>query len=499
VSSETIVVELLRVNLVASAAIALILALRPWVLRRLGARVAWWSWLVVPVAVGAGLLPAREAMVVVRQPIGIEVVALDSASVVETQTVVTSAAAPAAASPWVALPVLADAMVVLWFVGAAALLARSIVNTRRLARDASLGPALVEVARCANWFNPLIHLAARRMRHDQELACDAAVIAARPIAQRAYAQALLKTQVAPAFLPLGCTWTSGSAELLAQRITLLNQPSLSRRSALAGTLLIAFISFVSGYAAWAQQPDRVVTQVAETPQGVWTSAAEAPAGILSHALEGQRHDLFIELARKGDIDFVLFGTTDAEMFWWPARGKSVWEREFGAMKAANFGAQGTSPRSLPWRMRNGELAGYQAKLVILQAGFCMDQGAPNAGGPGATRDTVVASCAPVIAEIRAHQPQAKILILSPFPRGLQNQDEWRRNVKEQNRAAFARLIDEENVFYADFGERFFLPDGTHNQLMWSRSGLGGTGVGIQPPAYEAWAEELRPWLDRFVR
>ena len=287
-------------------------------------------------------------------------------------------------------------------------------------------------------------------------------------------------------------------------ITLLKQTALSRRSTLVGTTLIACFCLVSDYAAWAQQPDRGVTQVVETPPAVWITAAEAPAGILSHTLEGQRHDFFIELAQKGEIDFVLFGSTDAEMFWWPGRGKPVWEREFGAMKAANFGSQGTSPRSLLWRMRNGELSGYQAKLVIVQAGFCMGQGAPNAGGPGVTSDTVIASCSPVIAQIRAQQPQAKILLLPPFPRGLQNRDEWRRNVKEPNRAAFAPLIDEETVFYADFGERFFLADGAHNQKMWVRpsfNGVGeiGVGVGIQPAAFDAWAEELQPWLDRFVR
>ena len=41
--------------------------------------------------------------------------------------------------------------------------------------------AVVEVACCANWFNPLVHLAAHRLRTDQELACDATVIAAQAL------------------------------------------------------------------------------------------------------------------------------------------------------------------------------------------------------------------------------------------------------------------------------------------------------------------------------
>jgi hypothetical protein len=38
----------------------------------------------------------------------------------------------------------------------------------------------------------------------------------------------------------------------------------------------------------------------------WTPSAQAPPGTLTHALEAQRHDKFIEIARAGDIDLVFF-------------------------------------------------------------------------------------------------------------------------------------------------------------------------------------------------
>ena len=40
-------------------------------------------------------------------------------------------------------------------------------------------------------------------------------------------------------------------------------------------------------------------QLSERPPAVWTRSADAPEGSLSHQLEGQRHDLFIELAQAG--------------------------------------------------------------------------------------------------------------------------------------------------------------------------------------------------------
>lgn len=153
-------------------------------------------------------------------------------------------------------------------------------------------------------------------------------------------------------------------------------------------------------------------------------------------------------------------------------------------------------------MQNGELDGYEAKLVVWQT-----------WGPGRTlvsddgRSDVAAIYGPIIGEIRARQPQAKILLLAPVPRGLPAQripsmaagrserDEWGQTVAEYA-AALAPLVDDETVFYADIGERFFRSDGSYNREMWGMP--GAAGVGIQPPAYEVWAEELKPWIERFV-
>jgi hypothetical protein len=237
----------------------------------------------------------------------------------------------------------------------------------------------------------------------------------------------------------------------------------------------------------------VVTQVAR-PDAVWTKAADAPQGALSHALEGKRHDLFIDLAQKGDIDIVFFGSTNTEMWWWPDRGRGVWDRAFASLKAANFGSQGTQQNSLLWRMRNGELDGYQAKLVVLQ-----EWGVGNGPNLDDGRAAVVAYYSPLIAEIRLRQPHAKILLVADLPRGQVALEPWRQ-VAKATAAAFGALVDNETVFYIDFGERFFLADGSHNQQMWRYPPVSGmTNVGIQVSGFEAWAEALQPWLDRFVR
>jgi beta-lactamase regulating signal transducer with metallopeptidase domain len=515
-------------------------------LRRLGATVTYWLWLIVPIAAAASFLPARERVVLIDPYASVAVAEEEIASTETAPPAPSTASARVASPPVISLPAVADLLVAVWLLGAGALLARSIVSTHRLAADPSVGPALVgvfrpklvlptdfearfdteeralilaheqvhrvsghtivnavvEFARCASWFNPLAHLAALKLRTDQELACDAAVIAARPTARRAYAEALLKTQVSPAFVPLGCTWTSRSGQRLGERIALLARPSLSRRGAAAGAAAVAVISAALGYAAWAQQAERVVTEVAR-PEAVWTPSADAPEGTLSHDLEKQRHDFFIGLAKKGDIDMVFFGTTETEQWWWPNRGRRVWDEAFGSLKAANFGSQGTSTKSLPWRMQNGELDGYAAKLVVWQT-WPLHLHVIGTDG----RADIAATYGPIIAEIRARQPQAKILLMPPVPRGLPSErvrsldarrgdklDEWRQTAAEYA-ALLAPLVDNETVFYADIGERFYHPDGSYNREMWGMP--GAAGVGMQPPAFEVWAEELEPWIERFV-
>jgi GDSL-like Lipase/Acylhydrolase family len=238
---------------------------------------------------------------------------------------------------------------------------------------------------------------------------------------------------------------------------------------------IAVVVLASCAAIWAQQ-------LAAPSQAVWTPTADAPRGLLTQ-LEGDRHDRFIRRAQAGDIDIVFFGTTATEMWMWPDRGRSVWDRTFGSLKGADFGSQGTRFESLVWRMRNGELDGYRAKLVVLQA-----QGDDDTIVRDGNFDDYAAKYAAIIAEIRARQPQARILLFGVFPRS-------RTHNGLQANAALSKLANNETVFFSDISDRFFRPDGSYKSEMWS----GTPNVGMHEPAFELWAEALQLWLDRFVR
>lgn len=123
-----------------------------------------------------------------------------------------------------------------------------------LARGDAAVNALAAGLTCLCWFNPLIHLATRWLRVDQELACDAAVLAQRPTARKLYAETLLKTQLAGQALPLGCYWPSAADHPLKSRIAMLSSPVPGPGRRVAGVALVAAASLGVAWAAWAGQP-----------------------------------------------------------------------------------------------------------------------------------------------------------------------------------------------------------------------------------------------------
>ena len=129
-----------------------------------------------------------------------------------------------------------------------------------LARHDILVNVFAAIGLCLFWFNPLMYWAMGRLRLDQELACDALVLARSRTAPRRYADALLSTQLATESawrMPIGCHWQSSHP--LKERVAMLKRPlpGLSRR--IVGITLALALTISGGYAAWAAQ------QVKATP------------------------------------------------------------------------------------------------------------------------------------------------------------------------------------------------------------------------------------------
>lgn len=113
-------------------------------------------------------------------------------------------------------------------------------------------------------------------------------------------------------------------------------------------------------------------------------------------------------ARKDDIDLVFVG--DSITDGWRKVGKKIWDSTFAPLKSLNLGSSGDRTEHVLWRLQDGELAGYQAKLFVVMIGTNNTKGRDSA--------TAIANgVQAIINEISAKQPKAKILLLGIFPRG----------------------------------------------------------------------------------
>ena len=92
------------------------------------------------------------------------------------------------------------------------------------------------------------------MRIDQELACDEAVVSRFPAARRAYAEVLVKAQLAVMPLPLGCYWPSKDEHPLVERVAMLKRNDVGRARRSAGAAALAGLCVGVGLVAWAAQP-----------------------------------------------------------------------------------------------------------------------------------------------------------------------------------------------------------------------------------------------------
>jgi len=292
---------LTNATIASSAAVLLVGLLRKPLRAAAGARVAYWLWLLVPVVVLASLLPAPS-----------QVLSASSFSLAGKVSSALSVITVSAAIPQGPAVLIAGGLAI-WAAGACAMFVlllrrqRSFIHslgTLLPDRDgfqrskAAVAPMLVGAWKprivvpfdfearyapeerdlmlaherahllrcdvavnaiasgwlCLFWFNPLIYWAIGWIRIDQELACDALVLAQRQDFRRCYANALLKTQLATESvwrMPVGCPWHSNHS--LKERILMLKRPLPGLVRHVLGIASIVALTASSGYAAWAGQ------------------------------------------------------------------------------------------------------------------------------------------------------------------------------------------------------------------------------------------------------
>jgi bla regulator protein BlaR1 len=292
---------LVTVTAASSMAVVLVGLLRQPLQYAVGARAAYWQWLLVPASVLAVLMPAPVHSVrLLTQSAPDPVSAAISSAIVSVSQVGGSTGYAAAG---LAIWLLGTCLVATWLVRRQRTFVRSLGNMTMdpggiYRSGTAVAPLLVgawrprivvpadfesrytpeerilvvaheraHVARhdaainvfatgwlCLFWFNPLMYWAMGRLRFDQELACDAMVVAASKTGRRLYAEALLKTQLANESawrMPVGCHWQS--THPLKERVAMLKYPSPGFARRLGGIGFSILLTMAGGYAAWAAQ------------------------------------------------------------------------------------------------------------------------------------------------------------------------------------------------------------------------------------------------------
>ncbi len=427
--ASELVLLLLRLNLAAGAAILLVLVLRVPMRRIFGARIAYALWLIVPAAALAALLPPRIATLPAQSA-----AIPQSPAAAETAALASPAADPVAI---IAALDPSPAIALIWLLGAIAALILLAIRQRaftaslgRLSRDparrrtlraeaAGIGPALigslfpklvlprdfearfdeterhvvlahedihlrgrdplinflVAIARCLNWFNPLVHIAAHTLRIDQELACDAAVIARFPNAKRRYAEAMLKTQIAPASLPLGCYWPARGEHPLKQRIAMLKRDLPSEFRAAWGAVAAGVIVLSASVTAWAAQPPSYVE--ATDGSAVSPAPSTSDARLLQAVWRGDARRLESAIAAGAEVNARAADGTTALVI--AARADDI--RNLDMLLKYGADPNLTSPgegNALAAAARRGQL---RSVIALVEHGARINEIAPGVGTP----------------------------------------------------------------------------------------------------------------------
>ena len=202
----------------------------------------------------------------------------------------------------------------------------------------------------------------------------------------------------------------------------------------------------------------------------------------------RRHAEILARAKAGPIGLLFLG--DSITAHW-ADAPHIWEAYFGKYQPANFGVAGDATQHVIWRIEHGELSGIHPRVVVLLAG---------------TNNTATHSAAEITAAdkrivelIRKNIPEAKVLLLGIFPRGVRKLRDGsidtgaeKMKIIRAVNSELAQLDDGETIRYLDIGEKFLGQDGKIPFAIMPEQ--------LHPNAagYQLWADAMKPLLDRMM-
>jgi len=205
---------------------------------------------------------------------------------------------------------------------------------------------------------------------------------------------------------------------------------------------------------------------------------------------GPRHEGFVETARRGNIDLLLDGDSITDFWAQNDANKAMFDKYFGGYRTANFAISGDTTQGVLWGLKNGEGQGFKPKAIMLMIGTNNSGGTNNAGT--ATAAEIAEGVGAVVLEMRNDFPDAKILLLAIFPRGVPG-DSVRDKIAEVNRI-ISRLDDKKHVFYLDIGSKFLDEKGVFLPESFRPDNLHPVAKG-----YDIWGEAVKAKIAELMK
>ena len=279
-ATELLVLMFLKTQLAGAGAILLVLLLRYPARRWIGAELSYRLWAIVPAAAAASLLPTLPLFLqfdyktdvlmgsspalwspVLRHAPALALMWLLGALVLAglflladirfQRRVSKGLAGPAITGAWPRMVVPSDYRI--RFTEAERVLIRD-HEREHMARRHPTANLVIAVMQVVSWFNPLAHLAAACARMDQELACDAAVVARRPRQRAEYARTLIKAHASHTGSPFACALAAGRRHPLEVRVAMLAKPRISVRRDVIGVFAVGALAVALAVALWSLAP-----------------------------------------------------------------------------------------------------------------------------------------------------------------------------------------------------------------------------------------------------
>ncbi len=197
----------------------------------------------------------------------------------------------------------------------------------------------------------------------------------------------------------------------------------------------------------------------------------------------ERHERTVARIHQGQVDLLFIG--DSITQGWEEDGRPVWDQYYASRRAVNLGYNSDQTENVLWRLEHGELDGLAPKLAIVMIGT------NNATMREDPPEYTAAGIQAILTTLRTRLPGTKILLLAIFPRGLTNDDPFRR-VNEAVNDRLPAFADQRRVFFLNLNRRFLDGDGRLSAEIMSDA-LHPSALG-----YRLWAEGMEETIRKLL-